>query len=195
MLDDTSRKADHAIADHFLTRHSPRAFTDQMVTEPQMLSLFEAARWAPSTSNNQPWRFAYALRGETAFDAMFDALIEFNQIWAGKAGALAVVASVSTKTNADGETAAMPNHQFDTGTAWGYLALQAHHDGLVAHAMGGFDAAKLEKAVSLPEGYVIHAVVAVGYHGDIAALPERMHKGEAPNDRKPLSETVSRGGF
>ena len=195
MFDDTSRKADHPVAAQFLNRHSPRAFTDQTVTEAQMLSLFEAARWAPSTSNNQPWRFAYALRDEPAFTAIFDALVEFNQIWAGKAGALVVVASASTKTNAEGETTAMPNHQFDTGTAWGYLALQAHLDGLVAHAMGGFDAAKLAQAVALPEGYVIHAVVAVGYHGEIEALPDRMHKGEVPNGRKPLSETVSRGGF
>lgn len=195
MLDDTSRKADHPIAGPFLTRHSPRAFTDQTVSEAQMLSIFEAARWAPSTSNNQPWRFAYALRGEAGFDKIFNALVEFNQLWAGKAGALVVVASASTKINADGEVSAMPNHQFDTGTAWGYLALQAHNDGLVAHAMGGFEAAKLAKAVSLPEGYVIHAVVAVGHHGAIEALPERMHKGETPNGRMPLSETVSRGGF
>lgn len=194
MLDATSRTADHPIAGHFLTRHSPRAFTDQPVTEAQMLTLFEAARWAPSTSNIQPWRFAYALRGEAGFDAIFDALVEFNQLWAGKAGALVVVASASVIAT-ETETKPSPNHQFDTGTAWGYLALQAHHDGLVAHAMGGFEPDRLAAAVALPDGYVIHAVVAVGTHGAVADLPERMHKGEAPNGRKPLSETVSRGTF
>lgn len=195
MFDTAGRTADYPIAEVFLNRHSPRAFTDAPVTEEQMLSLFEAARWAPSTSNTQPWRFAYALRGDAAFDALFDGLVPFNQMWAGKAAALVVVASATTTTDAEGGTQDLPNHAFDTGAAWGYLALQAHMDGLVAHAMGGFDYDAIAKAVALPAGLCIRTVVAVGYHGDIDRLNERMHKGETPNARNPISETVVRGSF
>ncbi|GLS85129.1 nitroreductase [Cypionkella aquatica] len=189
-----TRKADHAIHAQFTSRFSPRGFTEKTLTEAQLLSLFEAARWAPSASNNQPWRFAYGLRGDAAFGKIVEGLVPFNRTWAEKAAALVVVASRGTVEKDGVET---PNAwaQFDAGTAWGYFALQAHHAGLVAHAMGGFDAGILAKNLKLPEGYMLHAVVAVGEHGDIDNLPEALQAREAPNDRLPLAKTVAHGGF
>lgn len=189
-----TRVPEHPVDAQFPGRWSPRAFTDAPVSEAQVLTLLEAARWAPSASNNQPWRFVWALRGEAAFDAIVDSLVPFNKAWAEKAGALIVVASKTTVTKDTGE---VPNamHGFDTGTAWGYLALQAHLSGLVAHAMGGFDHAAAAAAVALPENHALQAVVAVGYQGEAAALSESLRAREVPSARLGLAEVTKRGSF
>lgn len=191
----TARQADHPIAAQFLGRHSSRSFTDQTVSDAQMLTLFEAARWAPSASNVQPWRFVFALRGDAAFDAIADTLMPFNKTWASKAAAMVVVASQTTTVSAEGETNPNPWHSFDAGAAWAQLGLQAHLDGLVAHAMGGFDAGALAPVVHLPVDHALHAVVAIGYQGDKARLPEVLQARETPNGRKPLADVVARGTF
>ncbi len=188
------RVADHPVDPQFVGRWSPRAFADKAVSEAQVLALLEAARWAPSASNNQPWRFVWALRGEAGFEAIADSLVPFNKAWAEKAGALIVVAS-RTVVDKDGAKQANGFHAFDAGTAWGHLALQAHLDGLSAHAMGGFDHAKTAAAIDLPEDHVLHAVVAVGYRGDAANLPEMLQSREAPSPRVPLAEIAKRGSF
>ena len=118
----------------------------------------------------------------------------FNRSWAEKASALVVVASRTTVAK-DGAEVPNGTHAFDTGTAWGYLALQAYHAGLVAHAMAGFEAEILAKNLNLPEGYMLHAVVAVGEHGDIEKLPEVLQAREVPNGRLPLAQIVAHGGF
>lgn len=189
------RLADHPVDPMFTARWSPRAFASDELTEAQVLTVLEAARWAPSASNNQPWRFVWALRGEEAFARIAGALVPFNQVWAEKSGALVVVASRTVNTKDDGTD--VPNiwHAFDSGAAWGSLALQAHLSGLVAHAMGGFDAARTAEAVALPEQHVIHAVVALGLQGDAAGLPEGLRSREMPNGRKPLAEVAKRGSF
>jgi nitroreductase len=189
-----NRQAEYPIHDQFTARWSPRAFKDTALSEAELMRLFEAARWAPSASNNQPWRFAYGLRGDDGFAKIADALVPNNRAWAEKAGALVAVASATTVVR-DG--VANPNawHAFDSGTAWGYFALQAHHSGLAVHAMGGFDAARLAENLNLPEGYVLHAVVAVGHRGEASQLPEPLQSREAPNGRRPISETVGHGGF
>ena len=189
-----ARISDHPIHAQFTGRFSPRGFTDKALTEAELMPLFEAARWAPSASNNQPWRFAYGLRGDAAFGKIAEGLVPFNRSWAEKAAALVVVASRSTVAK-DGVESPNTWASFDAGTAWGYFALQAHHAGLVSHAMGGFDAAVLAKNLNLPDGYVLHAVVAVGEHGDIEKLPEALQAREEPNGRLPLAETVGHGGF
>ena len=190
----SARQTDHAIHSQFIERWSPRSFADTVLTQEALMPLFEAARWAPSASNNQPWRFAYGLRGDAGFAKISSALVPFNRAWAEKAGALVAIASASTLER-DGVTSANAWHAFDTGTAWGSFALQAHHAGLIAHAMGGFDAAVLAEALKLPEGYVLHAVVAVGHQGDAADLPEMLQAREAPSPRRPISETVGHGAF
>lgn len=189
-----SRQADHPIDPQFLTRWSPRSFTDTAMTEAQMLALLEAARWAPSASNQQPVRFAYGLRGDAGFAAIHDGLMGFNKVWADKAAALIVIASKPT-TEKDGEASANPWHAFDAGAAWMSLALQAQAMGLVAHAMGGFEADVLAPALGLPEGHVLQAVVAVGTQGDAGALPEKYQAREQPSARRPVSEVAACGRF
>lgn len=188
------RVADHPVDAQFLGRWSPRAFSAEAVEAAQVLTLLEAARWAPSASNNQPWRFVWALRGDAAFDAIADGLVPFNKAWAEKAGALIVVAS-RTVVEKDGAPLANGFHAFDTGAAWGHLALQAHLGGLVAHAMGGFDHTKTAATIGLPEDHVLHAVVAVGCRGDVADLPEMLQSREVPSPRLPLAEIAKRGSF
>lgn len=188
------RVSEHPVDPQFPGRWSPRSFTDEAVSEAEVLTLLEAARWAPSASNNQPWRFVWALRGEAGFDAILAGLVPFNQSWADKAAALIVVASKSVVTK-DGADAPNGFHAFDSGAAWGYLALQAHLNGLVAHAMGGFDHAKTAEAIGLPESHVMHAVVAVGHQGDAASLPEGLRPREVPSPRLSLAEVAKRGKF
>ncbi len=188
------RTAAYPIHAQFTERFSPRGFTAKSLAEADVLALLEAAHWAPSASNNQPWRFAYGLRGDAAFAKIAEGLVPFNRAWAEKAAALIVVASRST-VEKNGTAQPNPWASFDAGTAWGYLALQAHHAGLVTHAMGGFDAGILARNLNLPEGYVLHAVVAVGEHGDIEKLPEALQAREVPNSRLPLAQIAAHGEF
>lgn len=189
------RQPDHPVAPQFPARWSPRSFTDRALTEADVMSLLEAARWAPSASNHQPWRFAWARRDEDAFGAIRDTLTGNNPVWAGKAGALFVVASKDTVTNREGAEVANRTAGFDTGAAWMSLALQAKVMGLIAHAMGGFDKDKLAVAVGLPAGHTIQCVVAVGEQGPAEALPEDLRAREKPSSRKPVDEIASRGRF
>jgi nitroreductase len=189
-----TRNADHAIELQFTARHSPRAFSGNEMTEGQMLQLLEAARWAPSASNNQPWRAAYGLRGDAGFAAIAATLADFNAVWAPKAAGLIAWASRSTVTREGGEA---PNAwaAFDAGTAWGYLALQAQAMGMISHAMGGFDGAKLAAALHMPAGHTLHAVIAVGYPGNAADLPEALRALEVPNGRNGVQTWAARGKF
>lgn len=185
-----NRQADFDIAAMFLNRWSPRAFSEQEVPEQLLMSVLEAARWAPSGSNEQPWRFIVAHTKEQR--ALFHTFInEFNLAWCHKAPVLIVVGSESV-TSAGKPS---PSHAFDAGTAWGYLALQAMTSGLVSHAMGGFDKAKARATLHVPDSIELHAVVALGYQGDRAELPERYREREQPNGRKPLQETIVMGSF
>jgi nitroreductase len=130
------RKADHPIDKIFLDRWSPRAMTGEAVSQEDLMTLFEAARWAPSSYNNQPWRILYARRDTQHWPLFFDLLVEFNQSWAKNAGALVLFIS-RTHFDFNGEPAV--THSFDTGAAWENLALQGWLKGLVVHGMQGFD--------------------------------------------------------
>jgi nitroreductase len=185
------RIAEYPIDPLFLDRWSPRAFTGEAMTTDTLMRLFEAARWAPSASNLQPWRFAYGLAGTAGFARIFDALVPFNQGWAGAASALVVVVS-ARHSIAPGHTEAKPNrwHSFDTGAAWASLALQAHLLGWQTHGMAGFDAERLRQALGLDEAFAIEAVVAIGKRGDAAGLPEALRAREHPSQRRPLADLV-----
>ncbi|MBL9048619.1 MAG: nitroreductase family protein [Tabrizicola sp.] len=191
----TGRQPDHPVASQFPARWSPRAFTDRSLAESEVMSLLEAARWAPSASNHQPWRLVWARRGEAAFDAIHSSLTGNNLIWAGKAAVLMVVASQDSVTNRAGEEVANRTAAFDTGAAWMSLALQARTMGLAAHAMGGFDNARLASEVGLPAGHTLHCVVAVGEQGSAEALPDDLRAREKPSGRKPLDEIARHGHF
>jgi nitroreductase len=191
-----TRTADHPVADVFPARWSPRAFTDATMSEDTLLGLLEAARWAPSAFNAQPWRFIYALRGDAGWQPILDAIMPFNQSWAKNASALVILAS-ATKFTAPGKTEASDNgsHAFDAGTAWGYLALQAHMSGYAAHAMAGFDKVAMAKAVNLPEDHVLHAAIAIGTQGDASLLPETLQAREVPSPRHPVGALSVHGAF
>lgn len=191
----TGRQPDHPVAPEFPARWSPRSFTDREVSEGEVMSLLEAARWAPSAANHQPWRFVWALRGEPAFDAIHACLLGNNQSWTAGAAGLVVIASKDTVTNREG--AEVPNRTagFDTGAAWMSLALQAQTMGLFGHAMGGFDKDKLAAAVHLPEGHTLHCVVAVGEQGPADALPEGLREREKPSNRKDVADISAHGRF
>src|SRR6476620_4182616 len=186
------RKADHPIANIFLDRWSPRAMTGESIAEDELLTLFEAARWAPSSYNYQPWRFLYARRDGEHWQTFFDLMVEFNQSWAKHAAALVVFIS-RTHFDFSGEPA--PTHSFDTGAAWENLALQGWLNGFVVHGMQGFDYERARTALNIPEGFKVEAMCAIGKPADPRTLSEDLRAKEAPSDRRQLEKTICEGPF
>ncbi len=186
------RTADHPIEPIFLDRWSPRAMSGAPVDPSDLMRLFEAARWAPSTYNEQEWLFLYAHRETPQWPAFFGLLMEANQIWCARAGVLIVVLSHKV-FGRNG----MPNpvHTFDAGAAFENLALQGTSMGLVVHGMAGFDRGKTRATLRIPDHYEIEAMVAVGHPGDPADLPEALREREAPSGRKPVAEIAREGPF
>lgn len=191
-----SRTADHTIDPVFLDRWSPRAFTDEIISEAELNSLFEAARWAPSSYNSQPWRFVYARRGTAHWSALLGLLNEFNASWAKNAAALVVIVSKETMA-VPGQEKEVPSHShsFDAGAAWANLALQATRLGWQAHGMVGFDHQRALSELKVPAGYRVEAAVAIGKPGDKAQLPEFLQARETPSPRNPISATAFEGSF
>ncbi|MFC7394646.1 nitroreductase family protein [Scopulibacillus cellulosilyticus] len=184
------RKTSYNIDPIFLKRWSPRSFQEKEVPEDVLMSLFEAARWAPSASNEQPWRFVVA-RTKEEREKFFPFIMEVNRLWCEKAPVLAVI--LSKQANSKNEF--NRTHAFDTGAAWGYLALEAANKGLITHAMGGFYKDKAREILSVPEEYDIHAVVAIGYQGNKEDLPEKFHEREKPSDRHEVKDFIFAGSF
>ncbi|SHO65512.1 Nitroreductase family protein [Pseudoxanthobacter soli DSM 19599] len=191
-----SRQADHPIDTVFLERWSPRAMSGAEISEEELLTLLEAARWAPSAFNIQPWRFIYARRGTPFWDKVLGVLNPFNQSWAKNASALVVVLSSSMvrTPGADHDTPSY-SHSFDAGAAWSALAHQAVKSGWHVHAMTGVDFDKAHADLAIPEVYRIEAAVAIGKLGDKSILPEGLQAREQPSPRKPLSEIAFEGSF
>jgi nitroreductase len=191
-----SRTTEHDIHALFLDRWSPRAFTGETIDEATLHRFFEAARWAPSSFNSQPWRFIYGRRDTLHWQPIFDALSESNRLWAGRASVLIAVVSATTWVP-PGKTDRQPlgSHSFDTGAAWASLAFQATHAGWHAHGMGGFDRDRLRANLAVPEDHRLEAVVAIGKRADKSVLPESLQLREQPNQRRPLGELVAEGRF
>jgi len=187
----SQRQGQHDVNPLFTDRWSPRALSGEPLTEAQLRQLFEAARWAPSSSNSQPWRILYARRGGDFFPAFLDLLVPANQSWAQKAGALLVVLA---RTHSD-DGRPLVNHAYDTGAAWMSLALQAWLSGIVCHGIGGFDREKARRVLRVPEGYEVQAMAVLGHPGDAAALPEPARAREKPSDRRPQEQSVCEGPF
>lgn len=188
----TNRQTEHPIDPIFVNRWSPRAMSGEEITDEQLMSLFEAAKWAPSSYNNQSWRFIYGKKNTAHFDKLFNLLGEFNQGWCKTAAALIVVVS---KTTFDFNGKPSQTHSFDTGAAWENLALQASISGLVAHGMQGFDYEKAKKDLNVPDGYKVEAMIAVGKPGKKEDLPADLQEKEMPSERKKLAEIVFEGEF
>ncbi len=180
------------IHDLFARRWSPRAFDERPVETSIVQALFEAARWAPSSNNEQPWRFIMATKDhETEWNRLFECLAEGNKIWAVRAPAL-ILSVASMKFENDGK----PNRHawHDTGLATENLVLQATASGLVTHQMAGFDVEKARINLRIPTDYEPVAMIAVGYPGDAAILPERLRERELrPRSRRPIGEWIFRG--
>jgi len=191
-----SRIADHPIEPIFLERWSPRAFTGEAISEPELRTMFEAARWAPSSYNSQPWRFVYARRDNSYWDKLLNLLNPFNQSWARTASALVYVVSSETMLP-PGKTEAVPaySHSFDAGAAWACLALQATAMGWYAHGMVGVDFEAAYKALNIPAGHRIEAAVAIGKRAPAEQLPEALQAREAPSPRKPVADFIFEGEF
>lgn len=186
------RHADHAINPLILERWSPRAMSGETISEEDFMALFEAARWAPSSFNNQPWRFIYAKKNTEHWDRLFGLMGEFNQGWAKNAAVLVVVVSKKTFDH-NGKPA--HTHSFDTGAAWENLAIEAETRRLVTHGMEGFDYDKARKELGIPEDYQVEAMIAIGKKGKKEDLPAELQEKETPSGRKHLKEIIMEGMF
>lgn len=187
------RKPDYPISSHILNRWSPRAMTGEPLDDEVLFSLFEAARWAPSSGNGQPWRFIVARRqDEEKFAKMFDILAEGNQAWCDKAAALVIILS---NTMSGWKGAFERTHAFCTGMAWENLAIEGAHRGLVVHGMAGFDFDRAKAEFGVPDDHEVMAMCAIGKRAPMESLSEKYQKREVPSDRMALGELVFDGEF
>lgn len=181
------RQADYAIQPLLVKRWSPRAMSGEPLTNEELMPLFEAARWAPSSFNNQPWRFIYSVRNSSTWSEFLGLLVEGNQVWAKNAAVLIVVAS---KKTFDYNGKASITHSFDAGAAWENLALEAAARNLVAHGMQGFDYAKAKSLLNIPDDYTVECMIAIGKPGRIEDLPLALQEKEFPSSRKLLRDII-----
>jgi nitroreductase len=190
------RTPGHPIDPLFLERWSPRAFDGSEMPDSDLMTIFEAARWAPSAFNSQPWRFLYAKRGDGDWARFLSLLIPWNQGWAHSASVLIYILSDSTPmTGKDGTPQTSHSHSFDAGAAWACLALQATKMGYHAHGMSGIQQELARTELGVPERWRIEAAAVVGRIGDPAMLDDKLRARETPSGRKGLEEFAFRGGF
>jgi nitroreductase len=183
---------DFPVHDLIRDRWSPRSFIDKSVEPAVLASLFEAARWAPSSSNEQPWAYLVATKDDAdSFAKTLSVLVDFNAGWA-KAAPVLVLAVSALKFHANGN----PNRNafYDTGAATALLSMEATARGLAVHQMAGFDPAKAKQVFEIPDDWETIAAIAIGYPGHPDSLPEKLRDREvAPRSRKPLTEFVMSG--
>ena len=186
------RATEHPIDPLFVDRWSPRAMTGEPIAQDELVRLFEAARWAPSSGNSQPWRMLYAHRETEHWPRLFDLLNDGNKTWCVNAAVLVVFVSQATRPETGRP---LPTHAYDTGSAWMTLAYQGWLSGLVVHGMAGFDYEKARAALGVPEGFQVNAMCAIGRPGPIENLPESLRAREHPSPRKKVEEFAFEGGF
>lgn len=190
---DKQAKTDFPIHPLLTSRWSPRAFNGEPVEKEKLQRLFEAARWAPSASNEQPWSFIVGLSGDETYRMIFETLVEFNQLWAKTAPVLVVSVGrkLSVKTG-------KPNQSFtyDVGQSVAHLSFQAMHEGLYVHQMGGFDAKKIAKLFQIEEDFEALTVFSIGYMGDYKVLHPNLQESElAERQRKCQDDFVFSNKF
>lgn len=190
------RTSIHAIHPLFINRWSPRAFTGEPIDQATLDSLFEAARWAPSANNSQPWRFIYARNDSAHWPLLLGLLNENNRLWASKASTLIVLVSKTTHVRqGSSEATHLRNHSLDAGAARASLALQAEHAGWHSHAIGGFNRDKARDVLGVPEGYQVEIAIAVGRQAARETLPVELQAREQPTPRNPLQSLIAEGRF
>lgn len=175
-------------------RWSPRSFDRSEISIADLNVIFEAAGWAPSAYNIQPWRFLYARRGDANWERFLSLLVEFNQSWTKDASALIFVVSDGMSRHGDTPKPSW-THSFDTGAAWGLLALQAKAMGYDTHGMIGLDIERAAQELGLPDDHRVEAAIAIGRRGPVENLPEKLQEREVPSGRKPVSEFAFAGNF
>lgn len=190
------RVADHPIVPMFLERWSPHAFTDEVIGSEDLLTMLEAARWAASPYNIQPWRFVYELRDGSHWCECLDLLVAANRTWAQHAAALVFFVSRAGmhKPGSDVEFPSVTD-AYDTGTAAGYFALQASLMGWAVHGMVGFDKDSAMRVFAVPPNHAVQAVYAVGRRGNASLLPEKLRTREHASSHLLLSRLAFRGRF
>lgn len=195
-MSSTPRATDRAVDPLFLERWSPRAFDASTLPQADLDTIFDAARWAPSAFNYQPWRFLYAHRDSADWQRFLGVLAPFNQGWVKNASVIVFILS-DTLMAAPGSDDYKPSHShsFDAGAAWALLALQATRLGYHTHGMTGMDFDAARKELAVPDRFRIEAAVAIGRQGDKSSLPEALQAREAPSDRKPIEDFTFAGNF
>jgi nitroreductase len=187
----TIRRADWPVDPLFVDRWSPRSMSGEPITREQLMPLLEAARWAPSSGNFQPWRMLYALRDTPHWDTFFALVNEGNRVWGRQAGA--IVLFISMMEREPGKPSV--THSYDTGAAWQNFALQAFRNDLAAHGIQGFDYARARVVLKIPDLYRLEAMALVGHPAEKSTLPENLQLRERPSDRRPLAQTACEGLF
>jgi nitroreductase len=188
------RKPNFPIDKTFIDRWSPRAFTGEAIPENVLCTAFEAARWAPSSANSQPWRFIFVKKGSPEWDKFVGFMVEGNRVWAQNASALVVLLS-KKDFEWNGKMADATSHSFDAGAAWMSMAMQLTKDGWAAHAMGGINHDAIRAGLEVPANYAVEVMIAVGKIGDKSKLPEALQSRELQNDRKMLESVSSEAKF
>jgi nitroreductase len=190
------RVAGPAVEPLLLERWSPRAFDSSTIPADDLETIFDAARWAPSAFNAQPWRFVYARRDSADWARFLGLLLPFNQSWAERAAVLVFILSDTLMQGPKDEVpSASHSHSFDAGAAWALLALQATRLGYHAHGMTGVDFGRAREELGVPGRFRIEAAAAIGRIGDKSLLPEVLQAREAPSHRKAVSEFSFEGSF
>jgi nitroreductase len=190
----TGRTAHPKVEKLLLERWSPRAFDGSEMPQEDLEVILEAAGWAPSAYNVQPWTFLYARRGDANWDLLMVQLIEFNQSWAKDASALVYIVSDKFMRSDNGNTE-NHSHSFDAGAAWALAALQAQAMGYHTHGMTGLKFGEAEKALGIPEDHRLEAAFVIGKAAGKEILPDFLQEREVPSTRKPISETMRAGKF
>jgi len=181
-------KSEVPVEDLFLRRWSPRAFLETPVDTDTLKAIFSAGQWAPSSNNEQPWRFLLGRKGDSVWQRIFDSLAPRNQAWTKAAPVL--YASFAKKTFSQ-NGAANRAYQHDVGAASAQMSLEATARGLHTHGMGGFDPRKLALSCNVPNDFEPMVCWALGYLGDPETLDEQQRLMElTPRTRKPLAEAV-----
>jgi nitroreductase len=186
------RKTQYKVGPLFVNRWSPRAMSGEEIEGKDLMALFEAARWAPSSFNNQPWRFLFARRGTEHWEKFFGLLTDRNKLWVKNAAVLIVMVS---KTTFDHNGKPARTHSFDAGAAWENLALQGTAMGFVVHGMQGFSYSRAREELGVPGEYEVEAMAAVGKPGKKEDLPKELQLQEYPSPRKKINEIVFEGFF
>lgn len=187
-----NRKPNHPINPLIAGRWSPRAMTGDPLPDSEIASLFEAARWAPSSYNNQPWRFLYAKQNTAQWDLFFNLLVPFNQQWCAKASLLGI--SLARK-NFFHNNKPSRTHAYDTGAAWALLCLEGATRDLIVHGMEGFDYAKARATLHIPDDYEVLAMFAIGKPAAKETLSADLQAKEVPGDRRPIEQFATEGVF